>query len=151
MTKKIDSENAGRKTGKASNLWKPGQSGNPNGRPRGASAVHKLREAIGTGVEEIIKKLTEQAKGGDVGAARLLLDRVLPPIKASDEPVEIDIPENGSLTDKGNAVLKAAAAGLIPVSHAASLMTAIGGLAKVAEVDELARRIAALEEANAKP
>ncbi|RYH62775.1 MAG: hypothetical protein EON54_09060 [Alcaligenaceae bacterium] len=144
-----DPEKAPEKAGAKANAWKPGQSGNPAGRPPGQSAASKLREAIGKGVDDIIKKLTEQAKEGDVAAARLLLERVLPPVKASDEPQQIDIPEEGTLTEKGQAVLKAAADGLIPVSHAASLMTAIGGLAKVAEVDELARRIAALEAKGA--
>ena len=144
-----DPEKAPEKAGAKANAWKPGQSGNPAGRPPGQSAASKLREAIGRGVDDIIKKLTEQAKEGDVAAARLLLERVLPPVKASDEPQQIEIPESGTLTEKGQAVLKAAADGLIPVSHAASLMTAIGGLAKVAEVDELARRIAALEAKSA--
>ncbi|VWX63188.1 conserved hypothetical protein [Burkholderiales bacterium 8X] len=150
MTKKPETETAGEKTGGREYLFKPGQSGNPAGRPKGASAATKLRQAIGDGVEEIIRKLAEQAKGGDVAAARLLLERVLPPVKASDEPIEIDIPEAGSLTEKGSAVLRAAANGLIPVSHASALMTAIGGLAKVAEVDDLARRIEALEATHAK-
>ncbi|WP_371435399.1 DUF5681 domain-containing protein [Polaromonas sp.] len=146
MTK---ADKAVEKAERPAHLFKPGKSGNPAGRPPGKSAAQKLREAIGQGVDEIIKKLTEQAKEGDVAAARLLLERVLPPVKASDEPQQIDIPEDGTLTEKGQAVLKAAADGLIPVSHAASLMTAIGGLAKVAEVDELARRIAALEAKSA--
>ena len=54
--------------------WKPGQSGNPRGRKRGAGEVGKLRASIAEHVPEIIAKLVEQAKGGDAGAARLLLE-----------------------------------------------------------------------------
>lgn len=140
-------EKAKPKTNK-DHLWKPGTSGNPNGRPPGTSAAQKLRAAIGDCVPEIIQKLTEQAKGGDVGAARLLLERVLPPIKASEEAQPISIPEDGDLTQKGHAVLRAAASGQIPVSQAAALMTAINGLARVVEVDDFDRRLKALEAKN---
>ena len=58
------------------------------------------------------------------------------------------LPAGGDLTAKGHAVLQAAADGEIPAQHAASLMTALGSLAKVAEVDGLARRVAALEDAK---
>lgn len=87
---------------------------------------------------------------GDVGASRLLLERVLPAIKPVELPQTIALPSGGDLTDKGHALLQAAADGEIPATLAASLMTALGALARVSEVDELARRIAALEEAHAK-
>lgn len=125
--------------------WKKGQSGNPKGRPPGTSATQKLRAAIADCVPEVLEKMKAQAREGDVAAARLLLERVLPPIKASDEVQVIDIPEDGDLTAKGSAVLQAAADGLIPVAQAASLISSIGALARVVEVDELSRRIAALE------
>ncbi|MDM0025928.1 DUF5681 domain-containing protein [Variovorax saccharolyticus] len=141
----IDSEKSAPQTAKRDHLFKPGVSGNPKGRPPGTSVVQKLRAAIGDCVPEILEKLKEQAREGDVAAARVLLERVLPPIKASDETQVIDIPEDGDLTAKGQAVLRAAANGLIPVSQAASLMASIGSLARVVEVDELSRRLAVLE------
>ncbi|NUZ06735.1 DUF5681 domain-containing protein [Piscinibacter koreensis] len=125
--------------------WQAGQSGNAAGRPRGTGQVAKLRASIAEHIPGIVAKLVEQAKAGDVGAARLLLERVLPPIKASEQETPIALPE-GSLTDQGRAVMAAAGSGEIPPSQAAQLLTGLGALAKLLETDELASRVKALEE-----
>jgi hypothetical protein len=129
--------------------WKPGQTGNPKGRPPGQSEITRLRAAIVGHVPAIVDQLVRAARGGDVGAARLLLERVLPPIKAVEQAQSIELPE-GSLTDKGRAVLSAVAAGNLAPSQGAQLLAAIGNLGKVAELDELAERVALLEQANEK-
>ena len=124
--------------------WKPGQSGNPEGRKRGSGEVAKLRAAIVAHVPTIIERLTAAALAGDVGAARLLLERVIPPLKAAEVAVPLALPD-GTLTEQGRAVLGAVAAGRIAPGQGAALLAAIGTLARVVEVDELERRIAALE------
>ena len=127
--------------------WKPGESGNPQGRPRGAGEVAKLRASIAGHVPEIIGQLVEAAKGGDVQAARLLLERVLPPMKPTELAVPLALPD-GSLTEQGRAVLAAVSTGDLAPEQAARLLSAIGALARVAEIDELAERIEKLEEAH---
>lgn len=66
----------------------------------------KLRASIAGHVPEIIGQLAEAAKGGDVQAARILLERVLPPMKPTELAVPLALPD-GSLTDQGRAVLAA--------------------------------------------
>ena len=127
--------------------WKPGESGNPAGRAPGSGEVAKLRASIAKHLPDIITRLVEAAKAGDAGAARLLLERVIPPIKATEQPVSVDMPE-ASLTDQGRAVLSAAGAGNLSPSQAAQLLSGLGTLAKLVESDELAARIAALEAKN---
>lgn len=124
--------------------WKPGESGNPNGRKPGTSRVAPLREAIGKAAPAIIRKLVKQAKDGDVQASRLLLERVLPPVKATEQAAPFEMPE-GALTDQAQAVLVAAAAGDIPPGQAAALLAAFASLARLTAADELERRIAELE------
>ena len=131
--------------------WKPGQSGNPAGRKPGTGEVAKLRAAIAEHVPAIIAKLVEQAKAGDAGAARLLLERVLAPVKAQEQAAPIDLPHDGTLGDQGRAVLVAAGAGHIAPGQAAQLLAGLGALATLIKTDELAVRIAALEDRNAKP
>lgn len=124
--------------------WKPGQSGNPKGRPAGSGEVAKLRAAIADRVPDLLSKLMAQALEGDTAAARLLLERAIAPLKAAEQPQALTLPD-GTLTDQGRAVLAAVAAGELAPGQGAALLGAIGTLARVAEVDELARRITALE------
>jgi len=56
-----------------SNGWKPGQSGNSNGRTPGSGPTQQVREALGKDVEQIIDEVREQALAGDLTAAKLVL------------------------------------------------------------------------------
>ncbi len=125
--------------------WKVGESGNPRGRKPGTGELGRLRASIAKHVPDIITKLVEQAKAGDAGAARLLLERVLPPVKATEQTVPVALPADGSLADQGRAVLAAAGAGTLAPGQASQLLQGLGALAKLIETDELAARIAALE------
>jgi len=124
--------------------FKPGQSGNPAGRPKGAGEVAKLRASIADRVPDILKAMVEQALAGDVQAARLLLERTLAPLKPQEVPQAINLPD-GPFTSQGRAVLASVAAGELAPGQGSQLLAAIGSLARVAEIDELAERITALE------
>ena len=95
------------------------------------------------------KRAGDKALDGDVGAARLLLERTIAPLKAIEPTQALTLPD-GSLTDKGRAVLSAVAGGELAPSQGAALLGAIGTLARVTEMDELESRIAALEVRNGK-
>lgn len=131
------------------NQWQPGQTGNPKGRPPGQSAITKMRATLAADAPGILAGLVTAAKAGDVQAARLILERVLPPVKAVEQAVALVLPEGGTLTAKASAVLTAAAAGVLAPTQAAQLIAALGTVAKISEVDELAARITALENKHA--
>ena len=125
--------------------WKPGQSGNPAGRKPGAGEVAKMRASIAAHVPALVAMLVERALAGDIGAARLLLERTIAPLKASEETTPLALP-NGTLSERGRAVLVAVAAGDLAPAQGAALLASLGALAKLTEADELERRIAALED-----
>ncbi len=129
--------------------WKPGQSGNPKGRPAGSGEVSKLRASIAARVPELLAAMMTRALDGDVGAARLLLERAIAPLKAAEPTQALSLPDS-SLTDQGRAVLASVAAGQLAPGQGAALLGAIGTLARVAEFDELEARIAGLEAQSAK-
>jgi hypothetical protein len=129
--------------------WKPGQSGNPKGRPAGTGEVGKLRAAIAKRVPDLLDAMMARALDGDVGAARLLLERAIAPLKAMEQPQALTLPD-GTLTEQGHAVLRSVANGVLAPSQGAALLGAIGTLARVTELDELESRIAALEARNGK-
>ena len=125
--------------------WKAGESGNPAGRKPGTGEVAKLRAAIADRVPELLSTLMAQALEGDTAAARLLLERAIAPLKAAEQPQALTLPDD-TLTDQGRAVLASVAAGELAPGQGAALLGAIGTLARVVEIDELAQRVAKLEE-----
>lgn len=129
---------------KQNSKFKKGQSGNPAGRPRGQTTGAKLRETLAADLPEILQGLVDQAKAGDVAAAKLVLDRCLPALRPVDMPEPLAI-GGDSLADQGRAVFAAIGAGDVSISHGAQLVQALASMARVVEIDELQSRIAALE------
>ena len=128
--------------------WKPGESGNPKGRKPGTGEVAAIRAAIAVRMPDLLAAMMTRALDGDVGAARLLLERAIAPLKGIELAVTLQLPHDGTLTAKATAVLSAAAAGDLAPGQAAQLIAALGTLAKISEVDELATRIEKLEHAR---
>jgi hypothetical protein len=95
------SDNTGKRQDKR---FKPGHSGNPNGQPKGSlNATTLAAQALLDGEAEILaRKAIELAKGGDLAALRLCIDRLVPPRK--DRPVPFDLPKIESARDAANAI-----------------------------------------------
>lgn len=127
-----------------SGRWRPGQSGNPAGRRPGTGTVQQLRRGIEEAVPEIILTLTDKAKSGDVGAARLLLERVIPPLRPTEALQTLHI-DGDDLSGQARSIVALTASGEVSMSQAAQFISALGTLAKLIEVDEIERRIRTLE------
>ena len=143
-------ENTGGK--QAETRFQPGQSGNPNGRPRGSrNRVTMLAETlVDDAAEEVVGKVIEFAKQGDPASCRLLLDRILPVRK--ERPTPFTLPAIGSVHDLPlafAAITAAVAEGEITLSEAAEASRLLENYAKAVEMTDLAARIEALETRNA--
>ena len=93
---------------KPDHLWKPGQSGNPAGKPKGARHFSTLiKEAItkvatDTGTSDdilIIQELVAKAKDGDLKAVDMVLDRVDGKAEQTIN-LDADVTVNDGLTDE---------------------------------------------------
>jgi Family of unknown function (DUF5681) len=124
--------------------WKAGESGNPAGRKPGSGEVAKMRAAMAEHVPALVTVLVERALSGDIGAARLLLERTIAPLKASEEAAPLAMPE-GTLADQAHAVVQAAADGNLAPGQAAQMVAALGGVARIVETTEILERLTALE------
>ena len=128
--------------------WQPGQSGNPNGKPKGARNKTTLAvlELLEGEAQAITRKIIDKAKKGDITALRICMDRLAPPPK--DRPVDIDLPPMVVAADAvkaSAAILAAVGEGQLTPSEAAYLSRMIEGFTKSIEVYELERRLSKLE------
>ncbi len=119
--------------------FKKGVSGNPKGRPNGLSKAAKLRELIAPHAPELIQVLVEQAKEGDIQAAKILLERVLPPLKSQPETFIVE--RKDSLTEQGQSAINRALSGDITQEQANDLLTTLNNQAKLIEVEAMTQKI----------
>ena len=130
--------------------FKPGQSGNPAGKPKGTrNATTLALEALLDGqASALTQKAINLALAGDMAALRLCLDRILPPRK--DSPVAFDLPEMKTLNDTVpamGALVKAVGQGDLTPTEAGELTKMVQAFAKIIETAELEERVRKLEEA----
>jgi hypothetical protein len=132
--------------------FKPGQSGNPNGRPPGSrNATTIALEALLDGqAQALTQKAIDLALAGDMTALRICLDRIFPPRK--DRPVTFEIPAITCAGDAANvtsAILAAVACGDLTPTDAGEISKLVDSYVKAFETAELAERLERLERMTA--
>ncbi len=128
--------------------FKKGKSGNPGGRKKGTPDKRsQLRELIKPHAAALVEKAVRLAlDGGDVSALRLLIDRIIPPIKAVSEPVALaGIPTTGTLAEKIDAIFHAAATGKISIDEGQALASILRSTVDIADASTILEK---LEEAE---
>ena len=140
-------ENSGKIQAKGK--YKKGCSGNPNGKPKGARNKSTLAaEALLEGsLDKICKKVEEEALNGNMQAAKMILDRFLPPRK--DRDIEIALPPINTFDDVLNAIgfiVNAVGQGKITPSEGELLARTVESYAKALETCEFESRLKMVEE-----
>ena len=144
MDGKPPAKTKAKQTGK----FKPGQSGNPKGRPQGSrhkSTIAAL-ELLEGDIEGITRKCIEVALTGDLTAIKICLDKLIP--AAKDRPVNIALPVVNNASDlplMTSALLAAASTGEIGTTEAATLARIVDAHRASIEINDLTLRIEKLE------
>jgi hypothetical protein len=133
--------------------WKPGQSGNPAGKPPGSrnKATQMVMALMEGQAEEITQTIIDAAKRGDLAAARMVLERLAPPVR--ERPLALDLPDTSTaagISAAQRAVLEGVGAGELLPAEATALASVVEARRKAYETEELERRISLLEERYAK-
>ncbi len=128
--------------------WKPGQSGNPGGRPVGSKhrATILAENLIDGQAQKLAQKAVDMALRGDVAALRLCLERLVPPRK--ERSVSFDLPKVETAADvlaAKSAVIEAVASGLLAPLEAQAMSTLLDGVSRTLEAQQFEERLAALE------
>ena len=127
-----------------------GVSGNPTGRPRGIKDKrHRYSESIDSMIPQVLESVYQKALAGDMTAARMLLDRTLPNKRPEQERVEIE--HSGNIASDAKNVLRSVFDGEVSPDVGASLLSSMTSVLKAIEVEDLAKRIEALESKKNEP
>jgi hypothetical protein len=126
---------------------RPFEPGNP-GRPLGArNRASLILDKLGAeAASDILQAVIQQAKGGDVAAAKVVLDRLWPPPKG--RVLAFDLPAVAGLADVKSAhiaILVAMATGAITPDEASTVASVLESTRRAIETVELEARIAAIE------
>jgi len=124
-----------------------GASGNTGGRTTGSGVTGQLRKAILEKSPELLQMVIDKAlTEGDVAAATALLNKVIPNLKAANEPVKFELDTSKSISGVGAEIVGAISQGDIALDSGTQLLSSLASLAKLQEMDDLSKRIEALEQ-----
>jgi hypothetical protein len=105
--------------------------------------VRELRQMLASRVPNILKKLVQQAEAGDTMAAKVILDKILPPMKPVEATVRVNLPEH---VDRAEGVFQAITEGQLGISQGSELLRAVASVEEARATQEYAARLARLEQ-----
>ena len=129
--------------------YKKGESGNPAGRPPGTlnKTTIIVQKLLASEAEEIGRSVIKMAKEGDFQAAKLILERVCPPMR--DSPVDLKLPKIKKVKDIAEAfchINEAITAGQISPGQGKVISDILETQRKALETNDLEKRIEQLEK-----
>ena len=123
------------------------QKGNA-GRPKGSR--NKKLEFLRSSDVELQKKLLEMALDGDIGAIKIIADRLWPRLRAEAPPISLDC-KSDDLSEQGRTIIDAGLRGEITTDVLRDLLAALFAQAKIMELAEFEERLKVLEEHRSAP
>ncbi len=90
--------------------------------------------------------LIAQALEGDTQAGLALINKIVPNLKASNEPIQFALDASKGLSTTGEQIVQSIADGSVPLDSGTQLLSSLASLAKLQEMDELTKRIEVLEK-----
>jgi len=122
--------------------FKKGESGNPDGRPKGSKDKRtQYRELFEPHADDLIQKAIDLALAGDTACLKMCIDRLVSPFRAKDATITLD-DITGTLTEQGEKIITAMGNGELSPSDASSMLSGI------IEIEELEKRVSDLEARN---
>lgn len=129
--------------------WKKGQSGNPAGRPPGArnKATLMVLGLMERDAEEVARAVIAAARTGDLTAAKLVLERLAPPLR--ERPISIELPDTSTTEGVSKAqqvIIEAVGRGELLPGEGNTLAALVENRRKALETEDLERRLTDVEE-----
>lgn len=130
-------------------MFKPGQSGNPAGRPKGSRDRRNVVAAeFAKEGSAIARVVIEKAKEGDMGAAALVLQRLSPPLRPQAEKVTFDFDPSLPIAEQGTSIVAAVSRGEIDPDTGKMLLDMIAAHLGLRDVETFLEELKRLREAR---
>lgn len=129
--------------------FRPGQSGNPAGRPKGARDKKNVVAAeFAKEGSEIARVVIEKAKDGDMSAASLVLQRLSAPLRAQAEKVEFDFNPDAPVADQAKQILLAVSQGRVDPDTGKMLLDCLSAYIGMKDVETFLAELKRLRESR---
>jgi hypothetical protein len=144
-------ENAGQMQGFGQ--FQKGRSGNPKGKAKGTKnrATLAAEHLLHCDLDNICRKLIEEALTGNMQAIKLVLDRVLPPKR--DRSIDVRLPKLQTADDAVNAmslIIDAVGSGNITPIEGEAMSRIVDAFVRAVQAHDIEKRVSLLEEVRAK-
>jgi len=107
-----------------------------------ANYVRELRIMLASRLPNIVRKLSKLAEDGDLMAAKIILERVMPAPKPVEIPIKLDFPDG---VDKAEALFAAVTSGQLGIGQGAELLKAMAAIVEARTNASFGARLEALE------
>lgn len=128
--------------------FKAGQSGNAKGRPKGVLDRRiELRTLLQPHAEELVRKVVDLAKAGDIQALRICIDRIIPPVR--ENRISINLPKLKDAEDcleAQSVIIAAVASGELLPGEGESISGLVENQRRSFETMTLEERLKAIED-----
>jgi hypothetical protein len=128
--------------------WKPGQSGNPNFTPTSQARLlaHTIMSQTVDVRDQLAAKIVEQAMNGCLQSQRLLVERFMPQVRAQTLAQPLPGIDKGSIEERLQAVLAAAAQGTLSADEAKTWIDGIRGATEAAAIANAERELESIRQ-----
>jgi hypothetical protein len=105
----------------------------------------RVTQMLGERAESVVKQAIDMALAGDPVALPIVLARIAPALKPTDEAAPFQLDVSLPLEQQGLAVLRAIAAGDLTLDQGERMLKLVHSIASLRDVDTLTRRLDELE------
>ena len=128
--------------------FQPGQSGNPNGRPRSDKTKYAdMRRLLEENAMPVIERLLASALEGDMAACKLVIERVCAPRRSNT--VAFNLPKISDIQTARDAIsyiIEAQTTGVLSIDEADSLVKSVRSFIEVSELADIEARLKKIED-----